>query len=79
MKTEAAPCPICEARADVTPATDGGQVTVSCWDCGSFKISGSATATFKGMSLEGRRALLIEAKTHAPAGQVPEVKADPAQ
>jgi hypothetical protein len=78
MTTEPAPCPVCEARADVTRPADGDQVTVSCWDCGSFKISGSATAAFKQMSLEGRRTLLDEAKTRAPSGQVPQVKADPA-
>lgn len=75
MRTEAAACPICEARADLTRPNEGDYKTVSCWHCGSFKISGSAEATFKVLSLDARRAHLTEAKAHAPPGEVPEVKA----
>jgi hypothetical protein len=73
MTTEPAPCPVCEARADVTRPKHGDDLSVSCWECGCFEISGSAAATFKGMSLEARRARLSEAKGDATSGKVPKV------
>jgi hypothetical protein len=79
MTTEPAPCPICEARADVTRPQESDQLTVSCWECGCFEISCAAATAFKGMAQEGRRASLAEAKNQAPPGQVPEVKAHPSQ
>ena len=75
MTTEAAPCPVCEVRADISHSRPGDQMTVSCWECGSFRISASIEATFKRMSLDGRRARLSEAKNLAAPGQLPEVKA----
>jgi len=79
MRTEPAPCPICETRADVSHPTYGDPVTVSCWSCGSFKISRSLTVTVKRMSLDGRRALLAEAKVDAAPGQVPELHGQTSQ
>jgi hypothetical protein len=76
MRTEPAQCPVCEARADVTRLEDGGDYdSVSCWQCGCFKISGSARVTFNGLPIEARRSRLDEAKRTAQSGQVPEVTA----
>jgi hypothetical protein len=73
MTTEPGPCPVCEARADVSHPKHGDLLTVSCWDCGCFEMSISAAATLKGVSLEARRARLSEAKGHATSGEVPKV------
>ena len=71
--SEAAPCPVCEARADVTRAKQGTHDTVSCWDCGTFKVV--TGADFKEIAVEMRRARLADAKRRAAPGHVPEFKA----
>ena len=52
MRTEPAPCPICEARADTTRVEEDEYAIVSCWTCGSFRISDGFEAELK--NLPGR-------------------------
>ncbi len=73
MTSEAAPCPVCEARADITRTKQGTHDTVSCWDCGTFKVT--TGVEFKEVAVEVWRARLADAKRQAAPGQVPELKA----
>ena len=73
MTSEAAPCPVCEARADITRTKQGTHDTVSCWDCGTFKVT--TELDLKGIAVEIRRARLAEAKRKAAPGGLPELKA----
>jgi hypothetical protein len=73
MRTQPAPCPICEARADITRVEEGQYATVSCWTCGPFRISDDLGAKLKSLSVEARRACLDEAKARAAPGEAPDV------
>jgi Zn ribbon nucleic-acid-binding protein len=74
MRTEAAPCPICEARADITRVEQNQYATVSCWSCGSFRFSDDFEGKLKNLSVEARRACLDEAKARAAPGEMPDVQ-----
>ena len=74
MRTEPAPCPICEARADTTRVEEDEYATVSCWTCGSFRISDGFEAKLKNLPVEARRACLTEARTRAAPGEMPDVR-----
>jgi hypothetical protein len=72
MTSEAGRCPVCEARADITRTKQRTHDTVSCWDCGTFKVA--TESDFKEIAVEIRRARLADAKRQAAPGDVPELK-----
>ena len=60
-----APCPITEQEAEVNSETVGDIREYRCPQCGVFKITNSAIAQFKGLSLEQKLERFAYAKALA--------------
>lgn len=63
----AATCPITEQQAHVNSETDGDIREYRCPQCGDFKITNSAIAEFKGLSLDQKLERFVYAKELAGA------------
>ena len=75
MPTAVTPCPICEAPAAEALPRHGDVSVISCYSCGAFKVSGTASQVMQSMDLEARCAKLADARQRAKPGDMPFVLA----